>query len=203
MKRYAEIEAFILAGGKSSRMGRDKAKLEIGGVPLLTRAAQMLSPLAANVMVVGEERRAAEFGLPVLTDYWPGAGPLGAIATALMSASCPWAFVLACDMPFVTSEWIEWLFERIASAPTDSFDGLVPATEHGIEPLCAVYRKACHKTLANVLDGGVRKVTNGLAVLKIQSVPEAEWRPFSPDGSLFRNLNTWQDYLDARASLEK
>src|ERR1700689_300760 len=138
MKRYAEIEAFILAGGQSSRMGRDKAMLEIGGTPLLTRAAQMLKPLAANVMVVGEERRAAEFGLPVLTDYWPGAGPLGAIATALMSASCPWAFVLACDMPFVNADWLAWLFERAISAPPDSFDALVPATVNGLEPLCAI-----------------------------------------------------------------
>ena len=203
MHHFPQVDAFILAGGKSSRMGRDKALLEIGGTPLVARAARMLAPLAATVTIVGEERRAAEFGLPVLTDCWPGAGPLGAIATALISASNPWVFVLACDMPFVTADWLAWLFERASSAAPDAFDALVPTTANGLEPLCALYRTACSATITKVIEQGVRKVTNGLAVLKIQSVPEAEWGRFSPNGSLFRNLNTWQDYQEARGTLEK
>ncbi len=202
MPQFAQVDAFILAGGQSSRMGHDKAMLEIGGKALVARAAQTLAPLAATVSVVGEQRRAAEFGLPVLTDCWPGAGPLGAIATALMSASNAWIFVLACDMPYVSGEWLTWLFDQATSAPADSFDALVPVTTNGLEPLCAMYRADCAAALAKAVDAGVRKVTNGLAVLKIQSVPEMEWRRFSPDGVLFRNLNTWQDYLDARAALE-
>jgi molybdenum cofactor guanylyltransferase len=201
MQRFSQVDAFILAGGKGSRMGRDKASLEIAGKSLVARAAQMLTPIAATVTIVAEERRAAEFGLPVLTDCWPGAGPLGAIATALMSASNPWVFVLACDMPFVNADWLAWLFERAISAPPDSFDALVPATVNGLEPLCAIYRSDCHAVLTKAMEQGVRKVMNGLALLKIQSVQEFEWRRFSRDGSLFRNLNTWQDYLDARAAL--
>jgi len=151
MHRFAHVDAFILAGGESSRMGRDKALVEIGGKPLLLRAVQLLEPLAASVTIVGEKRRNGEFGAPVLTDRWPGAGPLGAIATALANANNAWALILACDMPLITVEWLSWLCDRATSASADSFDALVPATANGLEPLCALYRTACLAALTKAL----------------------------------------------------
>jgi molybdopterin-guanine dinucleotide biosynthesis protein A len=202
MHRFTQIDAFILAGGQSSRMGRDKALLEIGGETLLARAARLLERLTASVAVVGAQRSNANFDLPFLADHWPGAGPLGAIATALMRAKNPWALVLACDMPFVTEDWLAFLCERAMSAPANSFDSLVPATANRLEPLCALYGATSLPALTKALDEGIRKVTDGLATLKIETVIENEWRRFSPDGSLFRNLNNRQDYLDAWAALE-
>jgi molybdopterin-guanine dinucleotide biosynthesis protein A len=203
MQRFSDIEAFILVGGKSSRMGRDKALLEISGKPLAARAAEMVKPLVANVMLIGEPRRQAELGLPVIADRWPGAGPLGAIATALLGTTKPWALILACDLPYLNAEWIGSLCERALAAPPDAFDALVPASANGLEPLCALYRATAGGVLSKAVENGTRKVTNGLALLKIQSVPEAEWGRFSPNGKLFKNLNAWQDYLDARNELER
>jgi molybdopterin-guanine dinucleotide biosynthesis protein A len=203
MQRFSDIEAFILVGGKSSRMGRDKALLEISGKPLAARAAEMVKPLVANVMLIGEPRRQAELGLPVIADRWPGAGPLGAIATALLGTTKPWALILACDLPYLNANWIQSLCERALATEPGSIDALVPASENGLEPLSAIYRATAGAVLGRAVENGTRKVTNGLALLKIQAIPEAEWSRFSPDGKLFRNLNTWQDYLDARNELER
>ena len=203
MQRFSDIEAFILVGGKSSRMGRDKALLEISGKPLAARTAEIVKPLVANVMLIGEQRRQTELGLPVLADRWPGAGPLGAIATALLGTTKPWALILACDLPYLNAKWIASLGERALAAEPNFCDAFVPSSENGLEPLCAIYRATAGGTLAKALENGTRKVTNGLALLKIQAIPEAEWSRFSPDGKLFGNLNTWQDYLDARNELER
>jgi molybdopterin-guanine dinucleotide biosynthesis protein A len=203
MQRFSDIEAFILVGGKSSRMGRDKALLEISGKPLAARAAEIVKPLVANVMLIGEPRRQAELGLPVVADRWPSAGPLGAIATALLGTAKPWALILACDLPYLNAEWIQSLCARALATEPGSIDALVPSSENGLEPLCAIYRATAGGTLARTVENGTRKVTNGLALLKIQAIPEAEWSGFSPDAKLFRNLNTWQDYLDARNELER
>lgn len=184
-------------------MGRDKALLEISGRPLAARMAAVAAPLVSAVRLVGEERRGFEFGLPVVIDRWPGAGPLGAIAAALLEAKAPWALILACDLPYVEERWLESLCERAFTSEPNAVDAIVPAGANGLEPLCAMYRAAAGPVLAKAVESGVRKVTNGLALLKIESVPESEWGRFSPEGKLFRNLNTWQDYLDARNDLER
>lgn len=202
MQPFSDIEAFILVGGKSSRMGRDKALLEISGKPLAARTAEMVKPLVASVMLIGEPRRQTELGLPVIADRWPGAGPLGAIATALLGTTKLWALILACDLPYLNAKWIQSLCERALAAEPNFCDALVPSSENGLEPLCAIYRAAAGGTLARAVENGTRKVTNGLALLKIQAIPEAEWSRFSSDRKLFNNLNTWQDYLDARNELE-
>ncbi|MFZ0819419.1 MAG: molybdenum cofactor guanylyltransferase [Candidatus Acidiferrales bacterium] len=199
MANFAQTEAFILAGGLSSRMGRDKALLEIGGKALIERAAALCAPLVASVTLVGDPQTYARFGLPTLPDRWPGAGPLGAIATALAAAHQPWCLVLACDMPNVTAQWLEWL---LACATKSSADAIIAETDRGVEPLCAVYRAACAPKLSEALDSGVRKVTDGLAHLNTEIIGENVWRRFSPDGDLFQNLNTREDYLSAKQRLE-
>ena len=197
--KFPHIEGFILAGGQSSRMGRDKALLEIGGKTLVERAASLCAPLVAGVTLVGAPQRYAAYGFPALADRWPGAGPLGAIATALGAAKQPWCLVLACDMPFVTAVWLEWLLARASKSSTD---GIVAETSRGLEPLCAVYRASCAPALSASLDTGIRKVTDGLARLNIESIGENVWRRFSPNGDLFHSLNTWEDYVSAKERLE-
>jgi molybdopterin-guanine dinucleotide biosynthesis protein A len=199
MPKFPHTEAFILAGGQSSRMGRDKAMLEIGGKSLIERAASLCAPLVTSVTLVADPQRFARFGLPTLPDRWPGAGPLGAIATALAAAHQPWCLVLACDMPNVSAPWLEWLLFR---ATKSSADVIIADNVKGVEPLCAVYRATCAPSLAAALDSGVRKVTDGLARLNTEIVGENVWREFSPDGDLFQNLNTWEDYLSAKKRLE-
>jgi molybdopterin-guanine dinucleotide biosynthesis protein A len=197
--KFPQAEAFILAGGKSSRMGRDKALLEIGGKTLIERAASLCEPLVAGVTIVGDPQRYGSFGWPALADRWPGAGPLGAIATALGASRQQWCLVLACDMPNVCANFLEWILER---ASKSSADAIVPETARGLEPLCAVYRAACAAKLSAALDSGVRKVTDGLDLIKTELISENDWRKFLQDGNLFQNLNTWEDYLSAKQRLE-
>jgi molybdopterin-guanine dinucleotide biosynthesis protein A len=215
MALFPNLEAFLLVGGRSSRMGRDKALLELNGVPLVQRAASILAPLVAKITLVTSADpsrnsentyRYSNFGFFTLADRWPNAGPLGGIATALGAAQSPSCLILACDMPFVTNEWITYLLGQIAESErkTDASvrtEVIIPETERGLEPLCAIYRASCAPILAAALDSGVRKVTDALAHLKQMRITEKEWRTFSPDGNLFGNLNTWQDYLEAQQRL--
>lgn len=204
MPRFSQVEGFILVGGKSSRMGCDKALLEIGGKPLLVRTAELVAPLVERISLVGGSQLHDKFGYPSLADKWPNAGPLGAIATAISSASKPWSFILACDLPYLTEDWLAWLLDQakksIAGKTVDIF---IPETAHGLEPLCAVYRTECAATIAAALDRGMRKVTDAFEGLNVERISESEWRQFSPDGNLFRNMNTPEDYQEARAHFEK
>lgn len=217
MSSFENVEAFLLAGGKSSRMGRDKALLELSGAPMIQRTADLLAALvtkttlvistsqSANLRDTNATNNYSNFGLPLLVDSWPSVGPLGGIVTALANARSKWCLILACDMPFLTKEWLTFLLSQSDQAETEApkqIDGIVPETNRGLEPLCALYRASCAPILAAALDRGVRKVTDALANLSTHRITENEWRQFSPDGNLFGNLNTWQDYLDAQQRLK-
>ena len=120
MKRRDNIAAFVLAGGASRRMGRDKALLELDDVPMVLRMAQLAEPHVASVTVVGPPERYASFGLCVVADRGAGIGPLGGITTALSASSADWNLILGCHMPYLTTEWIEWLIARWHSMPRSS-----------------------------------------------------------------------------------
>jgi molybdopterin-guanine dinucleotide biosynthesis protein A len=207
MATFPNVEAFLLVGGKSSRMGRDKALLEFSGAPLLQRTVDMVAPLVSKITLATaasaafpvNTNRYFNFGLPTIADRWPNFGPLGAIATVLSSTQTPWSLILACDMPFLTAEWLTFLLNQIPQTVIE--DAIVPETARGLEPLCAVYNSRCGKILTAALNRDVRKVTYALAELNIKRIGQKDWRKFSPDGNLFQNLNTWKDYLDAQQQL--
>jgi molybdopterin-guanine dinucleotide biosynthesis protein A len=210
MPLFPNVEAFLLVGGKSSRMGRDKAFLDLNGAPLIQRAADLLKPLIAKTtLVISADQPAnaittnlySTFELPTLADRWPNAGPHGGIATALATAQTSWSLILACDMPFLTKDWLTFLLNQI-SETSEQTDAIVPETNRGLEPLSAIYHSTCGEIFAAALDRGERKVTDALAALNLKRIAENEWRQFSSDGNLFGNLNTWQDYLDAQSRLE-
>lgn len=212
MPSFPNVEAFVLVGGKSSRMGRDKALLELNGQPLIQRTADILNSLVAITTLVISARHPdqpvntnpySNFELPTLADRWPNVGPLGGIVTALAAAQTSWCVILACDMPFITTEWITYLLGRIAESESNSdsvagIDVIIPKTERGLEPLCAIYRTSCAPNLTVALGRGIRQITSALAELNLKAITEDEWRRFSPDGNLFGNLNTWADYLAAQ-----
>lgn len=199
MVRYGDVAGFILAGGASSRIGRDKALLTLRGSPLLVRMARLIEPMVPCLMVVGRPERYRELGLRVFPDEQAGLGPLGGIATALKLSPCTWNLILSCDLPFLNLPWLEHL---IARAVATSADAVMPQTAHGPEPLCAMYRKICAPVIGAALARGLRKVTEGLAGLTVETVNEAEWKPFDSSGRLFKNINTLAEYEEARAVVE-
>lgn len=193
------VGAFILAGGKSSRMGREKALLPFAGKPLIVHVAQLAESVAEAPILVGPPGKYNRFGYRVLADEWRNVGPLGGICTALRATEREWNLVLGCDLPFLTREWLEFLVSR---AMRSSADVMIPVNERGFEPLCAMYRKHGHKKIAAALDHGIRKVTDGLAELALARIEPAEWKAFDRHGRLFKNINTPADYKRARAEAE-
>ena len=144
------FSAVILAGGKSSRMGGDKAFLEIGGQTLLTRQIQLVRDAgAAEVFISGREGvDYSTSGCRVLTDKFPDAGPLAGIERALDAASTPWLLVLAVDLPEMT---VELLQELLAGCRENR--GVVPCVTGNLEPLAAVYPSAARRLAAELLAG--------------------------------------------------
>jgi molybdenum cofactor guanylyltransferase len=196
-----EIGGFVLAGGESVRMGRNKALLELGGEPLIVRVAQLVEEVlgaAGAATVVGWPEAYAPLGLRAIPDDWPGAGPLGGIATALRASESHWNLIVACDLPYLTKEWLEYLIQRALASEADA---LLPMNDAGAEPLCAMYNKSAEAAIWLALDRGTRKVTDGLAGLHIEYIEPREWKDFDSDGLLFKNMNSAADYEEAKARL--
>jgi molybdopterin-guanine dinucleotide biosynthesis protein A len=193
-----QIGGFILAGGVSSRMKSDKALLEVGGAPLLVRTARLLESVVGAPSVIGDPAIYKSFALPVIADDWPGAGPLGGIATALRASTASWNLVVACDLPYLTAEWLHFL---VARAVASTADAVLPMNTRGAEPLCAMYHKRGEPAIRAALESGIRKVTDGLQNLRVETIRRAEWKAFDSEGLLFKNMNLPRDYQEAAARL--
>ena len=198
----ATVAGFMLAGGESSRMGVDKGLLEIAGEPMIARAARLVELVTGGpAVVVGTPERYRELGLRAIADDWPGCGPLGGIATALRASEADWNLIVACDLPYLTREWLEYLLQRARDSEAEAVVpmNLVPASKRGAEPLCAMYHTGGEPAMRRALERGVRKVTDGLAELRVEVIEPAEWKGFDSDGLLFKNVNTPADYEEAKA----
>ena len=177
-------------------MGRDKAFLELGGVPLVIRTARLVESVTGAPTVIGNASAFRPLGLRAIEDEWPGAGPLGGIATALRASSAPWSLVVACDLPYLTKDWLEFLVERALASDAIA---VLPMNVRGAEPLCAMYHRGCEAAIREALASGTRKVTDGLRSLLVEMIGPLEWKGFDSDGLLFKNMNSPADYEEARA----
>lgn len=193
-----QIGSFILAGGVSSRMKRDKALLELGGAPLLVRSARLLESVVGAPSVIGDPATYESFALPVIADDWPGAGPLGGVATALRASTASWNLVVACDLPYLTAEWLHFLVRRALASAADA---VLPMNTRGAEPVCAMYHKRGEPAIRAALESGIRKVTDGLQNIVVETIAAAEWKVFDSEGLLFKNMNLPRDYEEAVARL--
>jgi molybdenum cofactor guanylyltransferase len=203
-KSAAGVAGYILAGGGSTRFGRDKALAEVGGTPMLERMIELLRRVPMHVTVIASPGKYAACGAQIVQDQWPGEGPLGGIITALEDAAQSvarpeWNLMVSCDMPFLTREWLVFLSERAAKSKAQV---VLPYSAHGPEPLCAFYRTDAAGALRAVFETGVRKVTEGLKHVATEVLDEADWKRFDSAGRLFWNMNTAADYEEARRILE-
>jgi|SRR5580704_43608 molybdopterin-guanine dinucleotide biosynthesis protein A len=201
MSRLDQVAGFILAGGESSRMGMDKGLLEIDGVPLIVRTARLVDGvdrMVSAATVVGRPETYQRIGLRATADGWPGCGPLGGIATALRASDTEWNLIVACDLPYLTCEWLQFLARRARESVADA---VVPMSEHGAEPLCAMYHSRCEPAIRGALAQGTRKVTEGLVRVRLEYLEPTEWKCFDSDGLLFKNMNTPADYEEAKTRL--
>lgn len=208
VKRHQQIAAFILAGGVSSRMGREKALLELGGVPLILRTARLAESLVSEVTIVGLPERYAALRFPVLPDleFFEPEGtemvrtPLVGIATALTGTKMPWNLILACDLPYLTAGWLDWLLDR---ADRSSAQVVMVRSSGGLEPLAAAYRMDCAAPIVAALNRGIRKVTDALDGFRMEFLSEQESGEHDREGRVLRNMNSPADYEEAKRWLEK
>ncbi|HVN08036.1 MAG TPA: molybdenum cofactor guanylyltransferase [Patescibacteria group bacterium] len=190
---------WVLAGGQSSRMGSPKALLEIGGRPLIARAVALLQSVCSAVTVVGSPAPYEHLGFAAIPDECAQIGPLGGILTALGRTTSDWNLIVACDLPYLTPEWLRYLASRAARSRARV---VLPQGPSGSEPLCAVYHREAVVAIRAAVAQGRLKVTRALEGLPIETVTPAEILPFDPRGVLFQNLNTPEDFERARADLE-
>jgi len=183
-----DITGIILVGGKSRRMGRDKAFLDFAGQPLFERVLHLFREHFEQVVLVGDrEERFSGYSLPVFPDIYPGSS-LGGLYTGLYHATTPYIAVASCDMPFPSSAVLRYLCSL-----RHGYDVVVPATSHGYEPLFAVYAKSCLPTIKTFLDDGNYCAFGYYPELKVREVTEAEIASLAASSNCFINLNTPQE----------
>jgi molybdopterin-guanine dinucleotide biosynthesis protein A len=185
-----DIEAFILAGGASSRMGTDKSQLRVEQQTFIERITETLLKLTDLVTIVGRN----DARLPSVLDIYPQWGALGGLHAALTACRREWAIVVACDLPFVTSE----LFQQLADLRMDH-EAVVPLQPDGRpQPLSALYRiDPCRQRATELIEAGCRRPLDLLETVKTRWVEFAEIRNLAQAERFFVNINTPKDYDDA------
>jgi molybdenum cofactor guanylyltransferase len=192
----ANCAAFVLAGGKSTRMGTDKAFVMLDGRTLLERALILARSVTSDVRVVGDASKFREFA-PVIEDIFANCGPLGGIHAALRASDAELNLVLAVDVPFVPPDLLRYLIAR-AGAVRDSI-AIVPRTGEGWQPLCAVYRREFADAAEAALNAGNYKIDTLFRALKMDEIQETELAKSGFSPQVFCNLNTRQELAAARA----
>ena len=191
------VTAFVLAGGKSSRMGQDKAFLEIGGRILLAHALELVEAVAGTVRIAGSAENFARFG-PVVEDLYPGQGPLAGIHAALTASVTDLNLIIAVDMPFLQPAFLNYLLQQ-ARATTAVV--VAPRTAGGWQPLCAVYRLEFAAVAERSLRIGRNKIDSLFAQVPTRAIEPEELEQNGFEEDMFRNLNTQQDWQAAQQKL--
>jgi len=142
---YVDITGVLLAGGKSRRMGVDKALIKVDGRSMYSKSLDLLRQYFRTVYIAGDRPDLAFDGVAVIPDIYPGS-PLGGIYTGLYSAQTNWVFVAPCDMPYPDPRILEMLVSR-----RNDFDAAVPLTPGGYEPVFALYHKRCLNLMEEML----------------------------------------------------
>lgn len=213
--RTREVTGVVLAGGGSRRMGTDKALLMLGERRLVDHVADVLGRVFPRVMVVAKEpalyqaasradSSSARADGPVwnqgtvrprvIRDALPGRGALVGIYTALAACDTSYAFVVGCDMPFVKPDLLRWMANNC-----EGWDAFVPSVRSLIEPLFAIYSKACIGPIERSLARGDFRVRGFFGEVRVGYAPEDRLREVDPDLSSFINLNDSRDYAAAMA----
>jgi molybdopterin-guanine dinucleotide biosynthesis protein A len=169
----------VLAVGRSSRMGRDKARLPFRGTDLVSAVAAAVTGAAGSATLIGHP------ALVSVPDRYPGEGPLGGILTALHHATTDCCLIVACDMPEIDAVFLTGLVARAAQVPDRV---ILPYGPDGLpQPLCAVYPRSALAAMEAHYAAGIRKVTAALAGLAVEPLRVAEL-------SIFQNVNTPEDW---------
>jgi molybdenum cofactor guanylyltransferase len=167
-------------------MGKNKAFIEVGGVPIIERIHTLFKTLFyETVIVTNEVELFRNFEAKVHRDLIPGQGALGGLYTGLYYSSFPRAFCVACDMPFLKGSVIQYLIEKI-----EDYDVVVPRTKDGLQPLHAIYSKNCLTPIRKIMEQKQFKIIDFYPMVKVNIVEENEFRRLGLARESFLNVNT-------------
>jgi len=181
------VTAFILAGGKSTRMRTDKAFVEYEGHTLLERALALTRSVASEVRIVGDPAKFAAFA-PVVEDLFRDCGPLAGIHAALRASHTELNLMLAVDLPFVSAALLQYLIAQAQGAPDAIV--IVPHSEERRQPLCAIYRRKFSDAAENSLRSGKNRIDRLFDFVPTRVITEEELHAAGFAPGIFRNLNT-------------
>jgi molybdenum cofactor guanylyltransferase len=180
------MTGIILSGGKSLRMGENKAFIEIEGVPIIRRIDALFKELFQEVVIVTNEKELfTNLGSKIYTDLLPDKGALGGLYTGLSFSNFHYSFCVACDMPFIKKSLVEYLIKNVEDA-----DVIVPKTNDGLQPLHAVYSKNCLNPIKKIIERGKYKILDFYDMVKVRIVEEDNFSFLDPIGESFINVNT-------------
>lgn len=192
------ISGIILAGGESRRMGADKALLTVGAQPLIGRVANVMRQVVDELIIVADRPdRYPHLNGRMTVDLLPGRGPLGGIYSGLCAAHYWQSLVVACDMPFLSLQLLQYLVSLESGQ-----DVVIPRWEELVEPLHAVYSKACLAVMEDLLSQDSLSILDVLPRVRVRYVNREEIAQFDPLLLSFANLNTPADLRWAQRAVE-
>ena len=182
-----DVSAFVLAGGKSTRMGADKAFVEYESRPLLARALDLARSVVPGVWIVGSKEKFAAFA-PVVEDVFRDCGPLGGIHAALLGSLTELNLMLAVDMPFISRAFLQYLVTQARGAPDAAV--IVPRSDGRRQPLCAIYRREFAEVAERALRARLNRIDRLFDEVRTRVIEQEELEGAGFSSAIFRNLNT-------------
>lgn len=203
MKHTSDTVVAILTGGRSRRMGSTKAALPLAGMTVLEHILKVAETVGLPRILVGAHETQSEdadlcslrlsTALPLVRDHYPDSGPLAGLDAAFAATEARRVLLLACDLPFLTTSFLNWLL-----AQSDSGDSVVPTDGDGrLHPLCAVYHDSCRRMLSQSLEARSLRFQDFVRGAGLRLLSRDSWEEFDRDGQLLGNINEPHDYQAA------
>jgi molybdenum cofactor guanylyltransferase len=193
--RGMEVMGFVTAGGRSSRMGLDKAWLELGGRAMISHVLDALRPVVTDIAVIANRDDYAVLGVPIVSDSNRGIGPIEAVRASLAASRFDRVIVVGCDLPFVTPELFRYLLSQAGR-----YQSVVPLDRDNIpEPLCAIYSRSSLPEVERMIKAGQFKISPLFKRIETLLVGFEELSGLRGSDLFFENINTPEEYRRALA----
>ncbi|MGQ9510288.1 MAG: molybdenum cofactor guanylyltransferase [Thermodesulfobacteriota bacterium] len=190
MNSPKNLTGIILSGGRSLRMGKNKAFIEIEGIPMIERTLNLFEKIFNEILIITNDKDHFHHlnKAKIYNDLIPFQGALGGLYTGLYYSTFEYSFCVGCDMPFLKEPLIKFLIKKIIDE-----DIIVPKTKDGLEPLHAIYSKRCLKAIKEIMDSGKTRIIDVYPLVKVKIVEEDEFIALDPERKSFLNINTPED----------
>ena len=198
-----DTDCIVLAGGKSSRLERDKSLETVGGRSLLQRVISVVSPLSRDIIVIKAKGQSFQFltntpGLRQVTDIYTDKGALGGLYTGLVGSNSFYNLVVASDMPFLNQTLLRYMLHM-----AEGFDAVVPRQGDKLEPIHAVYSRRCIAPIEQMLERGDLKIQELFPLIRVRYLEAQEIEKFDPHSLSIFNVNTETDLVKARELVKR